>query len=421
MSRAINTLEDVVASRLCNGCGACSALAPDAITMDETRDENWRPRKVATLDPQEEAKIVKACPGANPVSLTNGETLHKSTWGPVLEVWEGYASDFDIRHRGSSGGAVTALALFAIEKMGFGGALHVKARKDNPILNEAAISTNRGELMEGAGSRYAPASIGAKLRDVAEADTRSVVIGKPCDIAGANTVARFAPELAEKMGLTISIFCAGAPSHEGTDALLEHLKPAGTPVDAELASLDYRGEGWPGDMRAVWNTEEGAVSGRTTYADGWGNVLQKHRQWRCHTCADHTGEHADISVGDPWQTPIDEDAAGKSLIIVRTERGRAFVRAIQDAGYLFLEEKDPEILFAAQPNLFTTKGAVWGRSLALKMSGLRAPATNRESFNCWMKLPTKNKVQSVAGTLKRVAKKKLYKPKQVVWAEEARG
>jgi coenzyme F420 hydrogenase subunit beta len=421
MTGSISTLEEVVSGRLCNGCGACAAMAPGAIRMAETADETWRPHKVAALDASDEARIVQACPGANPASLADPKDIHESTWGPVLEVWEGYAADYEIRHKGSSGGAVTALALFAIEQMGFAGALHVKARKDNPILNEAAISSNRAQLMEGAGSRYAPASIGDKLHLVTAQAAPSVVIGKPCDIAGAATVARFVPELAEKMGLTVSIFCAGAPSHEGTQALLDHLRQDGTAKEAELLSLDYRGEGWPGDMRATWETAEGPVEGRTTYADGWGNVLQKHRQWRCHTCADHTGEHADISVGDPWQTPIEEDAAGKSLIVVRTERGRAFLRSIQDAGYLFLEKKDPAILFDAQPNLFATKGPVWGRSLALRLAGLRAPATGRDSFNCWMKLPVRAKVQSVAGTLKRVAGKKLYQPKKVSWASEARG
>ena len=38
------------------------------------------------------------------------------SWGPVLEVWEGYATDPEIRYKGSSGGAATALALYCLEK-----------------------------------------------------------------------------------------------------------------------------------------------------------------------------------------------------------------------------------------------------------------------------------------------------------------
>ncbi|NVJ96675.1 MAG: Coenzyme F420 hydrogenase/dehydrogenase, beta subunit C-terminal domain [Alphaproteobacteria bacterium] len=418
MTRKIKSIDDILKNRLCTGCGACAAFAPAAIEMAETADENWRPRKIGALDADVEESIAKACTGAFPASAGEAKDLHESSWGPVLDVWEGYAGAYDIRHKGSSGGAVTALALFAIEKMGFHGALHVKARKDNPTLNEAAISKCRAELMEGAGSRYAPASIGDKLRLVADADKPSVVIGKPCDIAGANMVAGHVPELAARMGLTISIFCAGVPSHKGTEELLEHLAPDQPGV---LASLDYRGEGWPGDMRATWRTLDGPQRVAISYNDGWGNVLQKHRQWRCQVCADHTGEHADISVGDPWQTPPEKDAVGKSLIVVRTERGRAFLKAIADSGYLFLEKKDPAILFDAQPNLFTTKGAVWGRSVALKVAGLNAPATADDSFACWKKLPVKAKVQSVAGTFKRVRSRKLHEPKEILWAEEQRG
>ena len=61
----------------------------------------------------------------------------------------------------------------------------------------------------------------------------------------------------------------------------------------------------------------------TSYEEGWGDILQKHTQWRCRVCADHTGAFADISVGDPWHAPPEGDTdAGRSLIVARTPRGR---------------------------------------------------------------------------------------------------
>lgn len=411
-----SSLRQIVQNRLCTGCGACAALAPAHITMRETADENRRPDIKASIPKELEAGLARACPGATEVSAgATGEVAQ--AWGPVLEVWEGYATDKEIRFNGSSGGAVTALALYALEAEAFSGALHVKARKENPRYNEAALSCDRGQLLEGAGSRYAPASVADRLDLVAEAQSKCIVIGKPCDIAGANAAAALNAGVRRNLGLTISIFCAGAPSHEGTAALLKALAPENP---GTLTGLRYRGNGWPGDMVADWMDKDGKMQSRSTsYADGWGNILQRYRQWRCHTCADHTGEVADISVGDPWQTPPEQGGHGKSLIVVRTARGLQMLRRAVAAGYLKVERRDPSVLFAAQPNLYTTKGAVWGRRLVQGLSGRRAPTLRSDSFRCWLALPMRAKAQSLLGTLKRVIKRKLYRPKTTNWQTDS--
>jgi coenzyme F420 hydrogenase subunit beta len=53
-------------------------------------------------------------------------------WGPVLATWEGWATDDEIRHRGSSGGAVSALAAFALDSGAADGVAHIAARDEDP-------------------------------------------------------------------------------------------------------------------------------------------------------------------------------------------------------------------------------------------------------------------------------------------------
>lgn len=408
----MKNLEDILANRLCNGCGACAAMVPDAIEMGETQTEARRPIIKLPLMREEEQKILSNCPGANANLPKTDSDIVGAAWGPVLEIWEGYAADEEICHKGSSGGAVTALALFCIEEENYSGALHVKADTVNPTLNKASLSKSRAELMTGAGSRYAPASVCDVLSEVSDANNSCVVIGKPCDIAGTNAVAKSDQKVRQNLGLTISIFCAGSPSHSGTKALLKELKPEGA---ESLISIKYRGEGWPGEMEALWETHTGQrASAVTSYSDGWGSILQKHRQWRCHTCADHTGEFADISVGDPWQNPPETAEHGTSLIVVRTERGRRILQAAIQAGYIQAKPSDRSVLFDAQPNLFTTKGAVWGRSFMMRLLGLAAPTLTTASFRCWLRLSTTAKTQSFLGTLKRIYQKKLYRPQELI-------
>ncbi|MBL4838880.1 MAG: Coenzyme F420 hydrogenase/dehydrogenase, beta subunit C-terminal domain [Kordiimonadaceae bacterium] len=412
MTQKTANLQAILDNHLCTGCGACAAIVPDTIEMAETQDENRRPHLKQALNSFTEQKIQSVCPSLSASTMPDPKSILESAWGPVLEVWQGHAVDEHIRYKASSGGAITALALNAIERSGFHGALHIKACKSDPTRNEARISQNRHQLLEGAGSRYAPASICDKLHLITGAAQKTVVIGKPCDIAGALSVARFMPEVKEKMGLTISIFCAGTPSNSGTSKLLQRLSPS---KPGHLLELNYRGDGWPGKMRTKWQIGNKIERQSISYEEGWGEILQQHRQWRCHTCNDHTGEYADISVGDPWQTPRQHNKIGQSLIIVRTERGRKAVRKAQEDGYLVIEKQEPNILFDAQPNLFSTKGAVWGRSVALSTCGIQAPTKTKASFNCWMALPITAKMQSILGTIKRIIQKRLRHAHPTKW------
>jgi coenzyme F420 hydrogenase subunit beta len=182
---------------------------------------------------------------------------------------------------------------------------------------------------------------------------------------------------------------------------------------ADVASVRYRGNGWPG--RATVTTRDGNATHQLSYEESWGDILQKHRQWRCYVCADHTGEHADISVGDPWYRPIPPGEPGLSLIVVRTERGRRIVHAAKAAGALDIRRVGPEILLASQPNLLQARGSAWGRSVALRLSGLPAPRYPGMDVRAtwWRALTVRQKAQSIVGTLKRVRSKRLRR-RQVV-------
>lgn len=59
--------------------------------------------------------------------------------------------------------------------------------------------------------------------------------------------------------------------------------------------------------------ESGVCDARQmTYADSWA-YLQRYRQWQRYICPDHTGEFADVAVGDPWYREVQAGEAGTSL------------------------------------------------------------------------------------------------------------
>lgn len=414
MNKQIRNVEDVAARHLCMGCGACAGLFPGHVEMVETAGHARRPRCLtddATGGPLAKA-MLRVCPGAETRYRERTECAGADEglfdeWGPVLEVWEGHAADPDLRYRGSSGGLVSALALWSIEQGGMAGALHVKAREDVPYLNESTISTSRKTLMAGSGSRYAPASPCDRLGEVESSTGPVVLIGKPCDVAAAHRAARQRPQLESKLGLTIGIFCAGVPSLSATLDLMQRL---GTKDPGNVSTLSYRGRGWPGRMTVVEAAPDGSTrEASLSYDQGWGDILQKKRQWRCHVCADHTGELADLSVGDPWyRTPAPGDP-GKSLLVVRTERGRRALREAIAAGYVMVEQRPSSTLPGSQPNLLRVRASIWGRQLTLRFAGAVYPRyPGLRLFRVWRtRLNWREKAQSLYGTALRVVRRRL--------------
>jgi len=401
----VSSIQEVIDSQLCSGCGACAFMDPEAISMVDMESQGLRPK--ICQDKRVLPSALQACPGIGlahqPASSEDPYIADlRDAWGPILGLWEGYAADAEIRYSGSSGGAITALALYCLEAGGMEHVVHTAARKDVPYLNETVVSRSRTDLMRATGSRYAPASPCDGLKSIEDASDACVFVGKPCDVAATQKARGIRPGLDKKLGVTIAFFCAGTPSTRGT---LEMLNRMGLDDARSLVSLRYRGNGWPGKATAIFRNEAGTkVIRELTYEESWGDVLSKYQQWRCKLCADHSGEFADIAVGDPWYRNMEKEDPGQSLILARTELGRKIILAAAESGYLEIAPANPQILPASQPNMLRTRGALWGRLLACRLMRQPAPRYRRMPlFVHWMsELTMKEKIRSFGGAAKRV-------------------
>lgn len=362
---------------------------------------------------------LRACPGLetahDPESWPEGTIRElRAGWGPVLEVWEGHAADDRIRHCGSSGGAASVLALYCVEREGMEAVLHTGPDPRMPWKSATVRSTRRHEMVERTGSRYAPASpcdgLGAAVAGLGP----WVFIGKPCDVAGVRRAAAVRPEVVESIGCCISIFCAGTPSTRGTLNLLNRFGVA----PPQVREFRFRGRGWPGHT-AVRREGEDELHELFTYEECW-SFLQRFRPYRCHLCPDGTGELADIACGDPWCRTPQPGEAGRSLVLVRTERGREIVRGALREGYLRLRRRSPRVLVDSQPSLYRKRCAVWGRCAAFRACGLPTPVFRGFSLGAnWRRLPSRQKVRSFFGTLRRIVSRGYFRPSNYL-AGEAR-
>jgi coenzyme F420 hydrogenase subunit beta len=335
------------------------------------------------------------------------QTQADHEFGPALEIWEGHATDPEIRYHASSGGILSALALYCLERENMEFVLHTGMDEAKPWANTTVRSRTRRELLSRAGSRYAPASPCDGLETIEHSERPCVFIGKPCDCAATAMLRRQRPELDRKLGLVLTFFCAGTPSTKGTLDLMESLA---IPQD-ETNAVRYRGEGWPGRFRVFYDnrTQEKSLS----YVDSWGK-LAGYRPLRCHLCPDGLGRVADISCGDAWHSFDDGGDAGLSIVVVRTRRGQEILHRAMAANYVQLNSVGASAVLAAQPNLLGRRKEIFGRLLAMRF--LLIPTPNFIGFSLfrsWVRIPFITQLRTIAGTTRRIARRGLWRRRPV--------
>lgn len=404
MSR-IRSLGDVVDWDLCTGCGACYyACSEGAITLVNIRSVGIRPQ-FESSSCAGCTKCLSVCPGyvvdvATECPPVSSDADH--AFGSALEIWEGNASDSEIRYRASSGGILTALALYCLEREDMNFVLHTGMNEERPWENKTVKSRTREELVARSGSRYAPASPCEDLAAIEESDGPCVFIGKPCDVAAVSMLRRDRPKLDSNLGLVLTFFCAGTPSTQGTLDLAKSLKVLPDQID----SVRYRGEGWPGRFKIAYDGKRHEQS--LSYGESWGE-LTHYRPLRCNLCPDGLGRLADISCGDAWENSSDNGNPGLSLVIVRTARGQKILRGAIAANYVQLRRAEVANVFAAQSNLLRRKTELLGRLIGLKLFGIPLPRFVGFSLaRSWLQIPPLQKVKTILGTVRRVIVRRLY-------------
>lgn len=401
MTQKLSILNDIPDWGLCIGCGACTHFcAPDKVKLKDL--ENTGIRVYCEPDAKGSEKAMSICPGISVDGLPDPDAPNMDPEiGPYYNLYEGWASDDALHLAASSGGALSALALYCLENEKSEFALHTEMDPMTPWKTKTTTSRNYKDLLERTGSRYCPASPCDKLNWITEASSPTVFIGKPCDAAAVRNAGKIDEKLSKKTGLILSCFCAGTPTTQATKDLLNDL---GEKED-ELDSLRYRGNGWPGMFSPKSNGKQGK---EITYAESW-DILQRSRPFRCHLCPDGLGQTADISCGDAWNHP-DETSPGKSIIITRTRSGSEIMKKAINAGYLKVTETTRDEVFKAQYNLMQRNAVIFGRLLAMKAAGVPIPVfKNFHIRKKWLRAGLKQQLKSILGTWKRIFKRNLNK------------
>ena len=374
-------LNQIIDDGLCSGCGLCAAILPDdAIQFD--RDETGEPRPFAKegLTEQQVDFIYQICPGLQITGIPSEQAAtapyNDVVWGPYHDIQIGWAGDPNIRHEGSTGGVLTALACYLLEANLVPFIAHVKAADTPANFGMATISRASEEVIAAAGSRYGPTAPLLEMNHLLDAGEPFALIAKPCDLNAMRNLAKTDPRVNQLIKYWLTPVCGGYMPDSGFQDFMQTQKLDPT----TLTSLRYRGKGCPGPTTLTFSDGQ---KHDLDYLDFWG---EDESQWtmpfRCKICADGIGEAADIAASDSWEdgSPNRIDAKtdkGANALIIRTEAGATLVENSVKAGALTLDRQvDTEFMNWCQPHQTRKKRAGLARSHGLEAAGSLAPQLN---------------------------------------------
>jgi len=326
----------------CVGCGFCLGVCPTnaiqikcvngilTVDFDHSRCVNC-------------AKCVQLCP-----PLSNLQTIKsnsRNTLERIKKVFFSYSTNNDVRYHGASGGVVTSLLLYMLERKIVNKVLVVRMKgfRVEPLLTD-----NKDDIISAQGSIYFKTFSLRLLPEIIHEINKGNklgIVGLPCQIATLKKVLKNS----ESKVYLIGLIC----NHTNEYWYIEHIIQKYLPQNTKPLAITPRKNGWPGTIKMVFksknqNPQEVKIAHNTQF---WSLLpsLNLSAPLGCLICADHLASTADIVTGDAWHPKfIGKDSQGISIIIARTNKGLELIEQAIKNKALYAEAAHPKDLIIAQ-------------------------------------------------------------------------
>jgi coenzyme F420 hydrogenase subunit beta len=321
----------IIDTKLCVGCGSCSALCPvSAITFKEQPELTGKCTSCGLCyencprtefdEFSEEIKIFGRVRNAS-----EAET------GVKLGIYAVKAKSHIIRDKCQDGGAATAL-LGTLLREGGDAAIVAGLDKDKIWSPIPVIAYNETMLASNAGTKYTSAPMVKGLKyAVDRGNSRIGFVGTPCQIQAIRRLESGKlgrSKLAKSCELKLGLFCMETFDY---DALIGYLKEQG--VD-------------PNNVSKFEIRKGKFIAHRTGNPDFEVKISKMKVLMRecCKTCIDYTSEFADISIGnigspDGWSTVITRTPQGEATLKIANKNDLIDIQPILEGPGIDLIKK----------------------------------------------------------------------------------
>lgn len=340
---------EMVASRLCTGCGGCATLGGGTARLDWGGDGQLKPMGGADWMTRRSDAFSRICP-FSPHAMDE-DAIAAARFGDAVPrddaigrhraAYVGHAAEDGYRDRGSSGGMVTWVAAELLKRKLVDGVAHVRPLgPDSGGFFGYGISRDLAALYAGAQSRYYPVHMADVLDEIRARPGRYAIVGIPCFIKAVHLARAREPVLAERITHSLGLVCGHMKSRHMVESFAWQM---GLRL-IDIERVDHRVK--HPDRPASWYTarlETGRGEVRTRdwwhLVDGdWGSGFHQNRA--CDFCDDVVAETADISFGDAWVEPYTSDGRGTNVVVARSAEMFAILEDARADGRLQLRSVD---------------------------------------------------------------------------------
>jgi len=295
--------------------------------------------------------------------------------GNYKGMYIGYSNDKDIREGAASGGIISSILIYLLEKGEIDGALVSKqVMFDGKIGVKTFIASNAEEILDCRTSIYMDFPIKKHLKDILKFKGRIAIVALPCFLKTFKKLEKEHPELKKKVPYRISLFCSGNNSKELVEKILIKNK---IKLD-EVERIFFRKGHWRGVTHLQMKDDsEKTISylhNIGTYRNLYYFLLPK-----CFSCQDHFGFNGDISCGDFWISKIKSNPIKYTSIITRNEKSDNLLKKMTCENVIEMQQVSAKEMIKSQKRALVYKfNTAYARKKIGKLFGLKCRAANLE-------------------------------------------
>lgn len=318
--KSIDKLRKVMQSELCNRCGSCVGLSQGKIIFDN-REGKYLPKQVADIDDQLGGRLWKACAGKefnfpeyNKIFYPESPYYHEYI-GSYQSISIGYAIDNEVRRNSASGGILSAILIYLLEKNKIDGVVTLRMSQEKPWLSEPFIARTKEEVMEAAQSKYTISSVNEILPEMENFSGELAFVGIPPQVQSIRKLQKIDDSSVKNIKYLFGPFYGNTLYFS---SIKSFLKTYGEKDFTNIKKLYFRYGEWPGNMRI--QMQSGRVIELKKFHANY--LIPFHVLKNSLYCTDFTNEFTDISGGDAWAPVYEERGKGFSMIIARSKTGK---------------------------------------------------------------------------------------------------
>lgn len=364
-----DSLAGVIESGMCIGCGACEMVDNSVTVSLNAKKLIYEP------DSPGGSAAAAVCPAVavDYVGLQNylfpGAQI--GPFGVVRSVHLSQSVDIERNMKASSGGLIKELLRGILNSGDVDGVIaldHVEG-----VEFAARLVTTSEDVDTLPGSIYHNLKQTTALRLLRDTPGRFAVVAIPCQLEGLFAwVKNEAPELREKIVLTVGLLCGWQYSHHSINAMGEYL--GFDPND--ISDISYRGGGPVGKFSVT--TKDGQSFSASRRVDfGYQVAFDRHfNTSRCHVCINHSNFLADLVVGDAWLPSTVFTKTGISLVVCRSEFAEIAHQRLIDSGTCVSIQVGEEEIRESQTDRVVFGEFAYAYAEFLRTLGLHTPELN---------------------------------------------